>query len=107
MLKNLKVRERLHEFGEAESQALVLFIFLLLGMMLVPFCYPYWDINAWVYALLSLTVIRMLPVAICLIGTKLPKSWGHVFCLLSAGPHIYNRYLRSEGHQTPIELASP
>lgn len=71
---NLKVRERLHEFGEAESQALVLFIFLLFGMMLVPFCYPYWDINAWVYALLSLTIIRMLPVAICLIGTKLPGA---------------------------------
>ena len=70
----LKVRERLHEFGEAESQALVLFIFLLFGMMLVPFCYTYWDINAWVYALLSLTVIRMLPVAISLIGTKLPKA---------------------------------
>ena len=67
----LKAHERLHEFGEAESQALVLFIFLLLGMMLVPFCYAYWDINAWVYALLSLTVIRMLPVAISLIGIKL------------------------------------
>ena len=67
-----KVRERIHEFGEAESQALVLFIFLIFGMVIVPLCYSYWTQNAWIYALLSLTVIRMLPVAISLLGLKLP-----------------------------------
>nr|MCU0368989.1 cation:proton antiporter [Cyclobacteriaceae bacterium] len=52
------IRERIREFGEAESQA----------------SYPFWDWRALVYALLSLTVIRMLPVAISLIGSGLPKS---------------------------------
>lgn len=69
-----EIRERIHDFGEAESQALVLFIFLLLGMILIPMSYPYWDAQAWIYAILSLTVIRMLPVAISLIGTKLPLA---------------------------------
>jgi NhaP-type Na+/H+ or K+/H+ antiporter len=67
-----EIRERIHDFGEAESQALVLFIFLLLCLILIPLSYPYWDAQAWIYAILSLTVIRMVPVAISLIGTKLP-----------------------------------
>jgi sodium/hydrogen antiporter len=67
-----EIRERIHEFGEAESQALELVIFLLFGFILVPLTYHSWDWRAWSYALLSLTVIRMIPVAISLRGTKLP-----------------------------------
>jgi len=67
------IRERIQEFGEAESQALQLFIFLLFGMVMVPLTFPYWDTTAWIYAILSLTIIRMLPVAISLIGTKLSR----------------------------------
>ena len=72
-----KIRQTIREFGEAESQAMVLFIFLLFGMLLVPISYPYWDWRALVYALLSLTIIRMIPVAISLIGTGLsqPTVW--------------------------------
>lgn len=69
-----EIRERIHEFGEAESQALILFIFLLLGLILVPASLPYWDFAAIGYSLLSLTVIRMLPVAIALIGSGLSKQ---------------------------------
>jgi len=69
-----ETRERIQEFGEAQSQALVLFIFLLVGMIMVPFSLPYWDLQLWVYAILSLTLIRMIPVAISLWGTKLPWS---------------------------------
>lgn len=69
------IRERIREFGEAESQVLILIIFLVFGALLVPMSYPLWDWKAWVYALLSLTVIRMLPVAISLIGSGLkPKT---------------------------------
>ncbi len=68
-----KIRQTIREFGEAESQAMVLFIFLLFGMLLVPMSYPYWDWRSFVYALLSLTIIRMIPVAISLIGTGLPR----------------------------------
>jgi len=66
------VRERIHEFGEAEGQQLGLFVFLIFGLAAVPKAIGYWDGRAWVYAILSLTVIRMLPVAVSLKGAKLP-----------------------------------
>jgi sodium/hydrogen antiporter len=72
--KTEAVRERIREFGEAQSQVLVLFIFLLFGMLLVPVSYPYWDWQAVVYAVLSLTVIRMVPVAVSLIGSGLDQK---------------------------------
>jgi NhaP-type Na+/H+ or K+/H+ antiporter len=67
------VRERLQEFGEAEGQQLALFIFLLFGLVLVPEALPHWDSRAWIYAILSLTVIRMLPVALSLVGAGLDR----------------------------------
>ena len=68
------VRERIHEFGEAESQVLQLLIFVLFGIVLIPLSYQYWDWQAWVYAFLSLTVIRMLPVVLSLAGTELTRG---------------------------------
>jgi sodium/hydrogen antiporter len=68
------VRERIHEFGEAESQVLQLLIFLLFGMVLIPISYTHWDWRAWVYAVLSLTVIRILPVVLSLAGTGLTRG---------------------------------
>jgi NhaP-type Na+/H+ or K+/H+ antiporter len=70
-IKTEVVRERMREFGEASSQIMILFIFLLFGMILVPISYSFWDWRALVYAILSLTVIRMIPVAISLIGSGL------------------------------------
>jgi len=68
------IRERIREFGEAESQVMVLFIFLLFGMILIPISFPYWDWRAVIYAVLSLTVIRILPVALSLIGSGLNQK---------------------------------
>lgn len=65
------VRERIHEFGEAEGQQLGLLVFLLFGLVLVPKALVHWDGRAWLYAILSLTVIRMIPVAVSLAGTGL------------------------------------
>jgi NhaP-type Na+/H+ or K+/H+ antiporter len=65
------IRERIREFGEAESQVMILFIFLLFGMILIPFSYPFWDWRALVYAVLSLSLIRMLPVYLSLMGSGL------------------------------------
>lgn len=67
------VRKRIQEFGEAEGQQLALFVFLIFGMIMVPAAWEYWDGPALIYALLSLTAIRMLPVAVCLFGTKMDK----------------------------------
>jgi NhaP-type Na+/H+ or K+/H+ antiporter len=69
-----EIRERIREFGEAESQALVLFIFLLFGLILIPRSFSLWDWRAFVYALMSLTVIRILPVVVSLHGTDLTRS---------------------------------
>jgi NhaP-type Na+/H+ or K+/H+ antiporter len=68
-----EIRERIQEFGEAEGQQLGLFVFLIFGLAAVPRAVGHWDGKAWVYAILSLTVIRMLPVAVSLMGTKLTK----------------------------------
>lgn len=67
------VRERIQEFGEAEGQLLSLSIFLLLGLVMVPATAPYWDGATWLYAILSLTLIRMLPVVLALMGSGLDK----------------------------------
>jgi len=79
-----KIRERIQEFGEAESQALALFIFLIFGILIVPVAVPFWNLTTLVYALLSLTVIRMVPVAISLLGTKM--SWRTVAFIGWFGP---------------------
>jgi NhaP-type Na+/H+ or K+/H+ antiporter len=70
-VRTRSVRERLQEFGEAEGQQLCLFVFLIFGMVMVPAVTEYWDGKALLYAILSLTVVRMLPVAISLAGTKM------------------------------------
>ncbi len=68
------VRHRMFEFGEAEGKQLSLFVFLLFGMVLVPATLPFWDARALLYAVLSLTVIRMLPVALSLLGSGLDRT---------------------------------
>jgi NhaP-type Na+/H+ or K+/H+ antiporter len=72
-IRSKEIRHRIKEFGEAESQMMVLFIFLLFGLLLVPMSFPYWDLRAWLYALLSLTVIRIVPVLLSLKGTDLSR----------------------------------
>jgi len=62
---------KVYEFGEVEGQLLVLLVFLIFGTAMV---WPVFGHITWqylVYALLSLTVIRMSSVAISLIGTRL------------------------------------
>ena len=78
------VREQIQEFGDTEGQQLMLFVFLIFGLVLVPFAVNYWDMKALFYALLSLTVIRMVPVAISLIGAKM--DWGTIGFIGWFGP---------------------
>jgi NhaP-type Na+/H+ or K+/H+ antiporter len=65
------VCECLHTFGEAEGQLLTLLVFLVFGAVMVPAALPHWDGRAVAYAVLSLTVVRMLPVALSLLGAGL------------------------------------
>ncbi len=66
--------ESLYEFAESEGQLLALMVFLVFGAVLLPGAIDHvtWEIV--LYGVLSLTVIRMLPVAVSLIGTKLRKE---------------------------------
>jgi NhaP-type Na+/H+ or K+/H+ antiporter len=61
----------LHEFAEAEGQLLTLLVFLVFGAVMVPMALPVLDGRAFAYAIASLTVVRMVPVALALLGTGL------------------------------------
>ncbi len=65
-----RVGERLINFTEAEGQLLNLSVFFIFGVLVVGVLQPLsWEVA--LYVMLSLTVIRMLPVALSLIGTHL------------------------------------
>jgi NhaP-type Na+/H+ or K+/H+ antiporter len=61
------------EFAEDWGQLLNLAVFFLFGLVVVR-NWPQFTPAAWLYAVLSLTVVRMLPVAIALIGTRLSRA---------------------------------
>ena len=61
----------LYEFGEAEGQLLTLLVFLIFGGVMVPEAISAWDGRALLYAVASLSVIRMLPAAMSLLGSGL------------------------------------
>jgi len=61
----------LFEFGEAEGQLLTLMVFVAFGAAFVPDALQHMDARIVAYAVLSLTLVRMVPVAISLIGARL------------------------------------
>ncbi len=63
--------EYLYTFLEAEGQLLTLLVFLLLGLSLSWPALAESDGTMWIYVVLSLTVVRMVPVAISTLGSGL------------------------------------
>jgi sodium/hydrogen antiporter len=61
------------EFAEEWGQLLNLFVFFLFGLLVARDWHEF-TVAAAIYAILSLTVVRMLPVAIALIGTHLSRA---------------------------------
>jgi NhaP-type Na+/H+ or K+/H+ antiporter len=61
------------EFAEGWGQMLNLAVFFLFGMAAAR-DWPQFSVASWMYALLSLTLVRMLPVAIALIGARLSAA---------------------------------
>ena len=57
------------EFPELVGEVLSLAVWFLFGALLVPVAFEYLSVSTLVYAVLSLTVIRMLPVALGMLGT--------------------------------------
>lgn len=66
-----RLGDDLTEFTEAEGQLLTLLTFMFFGAIMLPLAMDHMQWQIVVYALLSLTVVRMLPVAVSLIGSKL------------------------------------
>jgi len=83
-IKNREAISRLQQYGVAQSQLLQYWIFLIVGIVAIPKALPYWDTRALLYSFLSLTFIRMVPVALSLIGSRLP--WYSVAFLGWFGP---------------------
>lgn len=102
--------QRLEEFAEAEASILTSALFFLFGALILPVGVPLWDMAALLYALLSLTLIRMVPVALSLAGTRL--GWGATGLLAWFGPRGIASVLylllvmQSLGRETPDALIS-
>jgi NhaP-type Na+/H+ or K+/H+ antiporter len=108
-VKRADVREQMQSFGETEGTALSLIVMLLLGLVLVPATLPHWNATTTVYAVLSLTVARMLPVAVSLLGLGIdlrttlfigwfgPRGIASILYLL-----MFVKYLGSAGYETLI-----
>ncbi len=64
----------LYEFAEAEGQLLTLLIFMVVGLVMVPLVLEHMSWQLLVYGVLSLTIIRMLPVALSVIGLGLQPA---------------------------------
>ena len=65
--------ERMAEFSEAWGQLLNLYVFAVFGTLAGPVLGELGVVSG-LYALLSLTIVRMLPVGISLIGARLHRS---------------------------------
>lgn len=68
------VCKRVFEFAEAEGQLMTLLVFMIFGAIMVPGALENFHWTHLLYAALSLTMIRMLPVAISLIGTRMRRG---------------------------------
>ncbi|MCQ0990480.1 cation:proton antiporter [Jiella marina] len=78
-MRSHRLFEAVEDFGETEGQLLTLTVFLLFGAILLPDAVRELEWRHVLYAGLSLTVLRMLPVAISLLGTGLrPATIGFI-----------------------------
>ncbi len=62
------------EFSETEGQLLTLLVFLAFGGAMLPHALEAATLKTWGYALVSLTVVRIVPVAISLVGKRLRRD---------------------------------
>jgi NhaP-type Na+/H+ or K+/H+ antiporter len=65
--------ERVNELPELGGELLALVVWFLFGATLLPIALGHLDGAVAMYALLSLTVVRMVPVALCMLGTDLDR----------------------------------
>jgi NhaP-type Na+/H+ or K+/H+ antiporter len=63
-----KLRGNVENFAESEGELLIMICFLVFGISILPTFIPFIDLTVLIYSILSLTVLRMIPVAFSLIG---------------------------------------
>lgn len=63
-------KHRLLEAGEEIASLLSVITWIVFGALVIPWAWGIVTLNMWIYAVLSLTVIRILPVLISLAGTR-------------------------------------
>ena len=64
----------MYEYSEVEGQTLIMLTFLLFGAVMLPLALDNFNSMAVLYALISLTLVRMIPVAISLIGSRVKPT---------------------------------
>jgi len=65
---NEELRGHVDNFVQSDGELLIMISFLVFGISFIPATIAYWDLSVVIFSLLSLTVLRMIPVAISLIG---------------------------------------
>ncbi|SFZ98628.1 Na+/H+ antiporter [hydrothermal vent metagenome] len=108
------LRKNVEEFAESEGELLIMISFLVFGLVFVPFMLPYLDLNTWIFALLSLTLLRILPIVLSFgffkldIGTRIfigwfgPRGIASILYILVATHHLGS----TEGHEQIFAVAS-
>jgi NhaP-type Na+/H+ or K+/H+ antiporter len=108
-VKTPSMRKQMMDFAETEGTLLSLLVFLTLGLAMIPGAVAHWTLTTTVYAVLSLTVVRMLPVAISVLGLGLdlrtilfmgwfgPRGIASILYLL-----LVVQYLGLPGYETVI-----
>ena len=108
------LREHVESFAESEGELFIMVSFLIFGMVFVPTSLPYWDLKAFAFALLSLTVLRMVPVVLSFgffkvdFATRLfygwfgPRGIASILYILVAVHQLGG----VEGHETIFAVAS-
>ena len=66
-----ELQKNIEEFVESEGELLILVIFTLFGLVIVPMVIDTWSWKVLLFALLSLTLFRIVPVVISLTGLRL------------------------------------
>jgi NhaP-type Na+/H+ or K+/H+ antiporter len=66
--------ERAGELTELGGELLALVVWFIFGAALLPIAFDFLELEVLAYAVLSLTLVRMLPVALCLLGSGLERG---------------------------------
>ncbi len=63
---NKAIKKNVEEFAESEGEFLIMITFLVFGLVFVPLMLPYLSLEVWIFSLLSLTLLRIIPIIISL-----------------------------------------